>query len=247
MCGASGATPAWPVSATGCRSSGRTRRKRLLLDWFEALAPLCAACGRRLSLRPMEPRAHLDDLNPAQRAAVRFGVPGCGPATARAAAADHRRRRHRQDQHAGAPRGAPGAQRCRSRPHPAAHLHPARGRGDGRAAPERICGQALGSDAGVRRAGSSGPAHSTPSAPGCCATMPTRIGLDPGFTILDRGDAGRPARPGARRAGPGAHRPALPEEGHLPRDLLLRRQRPGAAGRGPARRRFPGAPSGQPS
>ena len=41
----------------------------------------------------------------------------------------------------------------------------------------------------VRRAGSPGRARSTPSAPGCCASYAPPIGLDPAFTILDRGDA----------------------------------------------------------
>ena len=93
-------------------------------------------------------------------------------AAARAAPADRRRCRLRQDRHARPSRRPSGAQGCRPGRHAAADLHPARGRGDG--APRRAdLRQALGSEA-PSPAGWNGPEPSTASAPASCATTPTR-------------------------------------------------------------------------
>ena len=59
-----------------------------------------------------------------------------------------------------------------------------------------------------------------------------RIGLDPAFTIHDRERRRGPARTRAPRARLRDHPQAVPGQGHLPRDLLARRQQRGAARRG---------------
>ncbi len=60
------------------------------------------------------------------------------------------------------------------------------------------------------------------------------IGLAPQFTIHDRGDAEDLMGLVRQRAGPRRDRRALPDEGHLPGDLLAGGQQPAAAGTGGA-------------
>ena len=135
----------------------------------------------------MQSAAHLDDLNPAQRAAVVFGMPECGPACP------------------GPPlliiAGA-GSGKTSTLAHRVAHLvlhgaEPSRillltftrraAEAMGRRA-ERICGQALGNDAGFAgRLQWAGTFHAVGAR--LLREYADAIGLDPGFTILDRGDA----------------------------------------------------------
>ena len=135
----------------------------------------------------MQPASHLDDLNPAQREAVGFGVPESGPAVP------------------GPPlliiAGA-GSGKTSTLAHRVAHLvlhgaDPSRillltftrraAEAMVRRA-ERICGQALGSDAGFAgRLQWAGTFHAVGAR--LLRDYADAIGLDPGFTILDRGDA----------------------------------------------------------
>ena len=65
------------------------------------------------------------------------------------------------------------------------------------------------------------------------------IGLDPGFTILDRGDAADLMDLVRGELGLARTDRRFPQEGHLPRHLLLRGQRPVAAGRACCATAFP--------
>ena len=126
----------------------------------------------------MEPGSHLDDLNPAQRTAATFGVPDAAPLLP------------------GPPlliiAGA-GSGKTSTLAHRVAHLV-LKGADPGRILlltftrraaeamvrrAERICAAGAGQRCRVRRAGSPGPARSTPSAPGCCASTPTPSGSIP--------------------------------------------------------------------
>ena len=94
-------------------------------------------------------------------------------------AADRGRRRHRQDGHAGAPRGLADRPGRRSGPDPAADLHPPGGRRDapprGRsAAPAARRRRAAGRGQPLRGRSASGAAPSTPSPRGCCAATARR-------------------------------------------------------------------------
>ena len=60
---------------------------------------------------------------------------------------------------------------------------------------------------------------------GCCASTPTRSASTPGFTILDRGDAADLLDLVRQELGLARTDRRFPQEGHLPRDLLLRGQR----------------------
>lgn len=136
----------------------------------------------------MEPDAHLDDLNPAQRSAATFGVPDAAPLLP------------------GPPlliiAGA-GSGKTSTLAHRVAHLvlkgaDPRRillltfSRRAAEAMvrrAERICGQALGSDAAFAgRLAWAGTFHAVGAR--LLREYATIIGLDPAFTILDRGDAG---------------------------------------------------------
>ena len=61
-----------------------------------------------------------------------------------------------------------------------------------------------------------------------------QIGIDPGFTIHDREDSGRPDEPGSARARLLEDGEPVSHQGHLPCHLLARRERRAAARRGAA-------------
>ena len=60
------------------------------------------------------------------------------------------------------------------------------------------------------------------------------LGLDPGFTIHDREDSADLMNLGPRRARLLENDTSLPDQGHVPRDLLALHQRRGATGRDPS-------------
>ena len=99
-------------------------------------------------------------------------------------AADPRRGGHRQDHDAVRARRLAAVRGRARRADPAADVHAARGARDGRSA-----------RAGARRAGraatraGSWAARFTRSPTGWCACTPSSLGLDPGFGVLDAGDA----------------------------------------------------------
>ena len=138
--------------------------------------------------------------------------------------AGDRRRRLRQDQHAGASGGASDRQQGRSAPHPADDLFAARGRRDG--APGRTH-RAQGVGRQRRRhdrrsqLGRDVPRHRRATVARICRADRDRSGLhDPrprGF--------GRPHEPGAARTRPVQDRTPLSDQRHLPCDLLALRQR----------------------
>ena len=73
------------------------------------------------------------------------------------------------------------------------------------------------------------------------------IGLDAAFTIHDREDSADLMNLVRHELGFSQTERALPDQGHLPRDLFARRQRAGAARRRCSARRSRGAPHGRPS
>ena len=192
----------------------------------------------------MEETPHLEGLNEAQRAAVTFDVPPDRRATP------------------GRPlliiAGA-GSGKTNTLAHRVAHLilHGADPRRillltfTRRAAEEmtrrveRICGQ---EPMPIWPARSRGPAPSMPSAPGCCASTPSAIGLDPAFTVLDRGDAADLHRTWcATSCGLSEQDRRFPKKATCLAIYSLRGQRPDRARAAAARRRFPGAATGQAS
>ena len=149
----------------------------------------------------------------------------------RRAAPRHRRRRHRQDQH---PRASPRASRPRRRrpaPHPAHDLLAPRG---GRDDPPRRAHRGRGDGpegVGARRGADLGrhlPRDRRPAAARPCRRHRPRPRL---HHPRPRG-FGRPDEPRAPPPRLLGDRAALSGQGHLPRDLLARGQRPGAARRG---------------
>ena len=145
----------------------------------------------------------------------------------------HRRRRIGQDQHPGAPRRPPDPERRRSPPHPAADLlAPRRGR-DG--APRRAY---LPQGAGRQGRDDDRRADLGRDVPRHRRAAPARVRLRdrPRPRLHDPRPRGlrRPDEPGAQRPRVRQDRAALPDQGHLPLDLLAMRQRRGAA-RGGAR------------
>ena len=101
----------------------------------------CRATRARIAARsgyPYSPRSHHDqsqghlvrrtEFRAAPRRDLRSG--GRNQGRAFGPVVDHRRRRHRQDQHPRAPRGPSRVERHRSRANLDAHLHPARSAGD---------------------------------------------------------------------------------------------------------------------
>ncbi len=133
-------------------------------------------------------------LNAAQRDAVLHGEPRGGGGIAGRAVAGHRRRRHRQDQHAGAPRRAPAARRRAAGAHAAAHVHaPRRARDDAPRAERHGRGAGGPGRCDARRVPDhlrlpwSGTFHSIGNR--LIREYAPRLGLDPGFSVLDRGDA----------------------------------------------------------
>ena len=120
----------------------------------------------------MGAEAGLEELNAAQREAVLFGLGGHGalpPGPPLLIVAGAGTGKTNTLAHRVAHLILEGAD---PRADPAAHLHPPRRRGDDQAC---ASGSAPRGWAATARsaAGSSGQARSTPSAPGCCATMPT--------------------------------------------------------------------------
>ena len=137
-------------------------------------APCHPSCpGSRKPGRAAGGGARDPQRRPARRgAARRRRRPGAGAAGPAPAAGD-RRRRLGQDQHAGAPRGAPDRRRRRPAAHAAADLFAPRGAGDG--APRRpACCSACWAWPRRRRRRCPGPAPSMASAPGCCASTRRR-------------------------------------------------------------------------
>ena len=187
--------------------------------------------------------AALDTLNPEQRRAVEHGggAAGCGRP-----AAGHRRRRLRQDQHAGASRRASDRQRRRSAPHPAADLLAPRRRRDGRgassASPRAVLAAARSGRAALHWAGTF---HGIGAR--LLREYAGAIGLDPAFTIHDREDSADLMNLVRHELGLSATARALPDQGHLPRDLFARGQRARRRSRRCWRRPFPGAPAGRTS
>ena len=173
-------------------------------------------------MKPLSIQDLFARLNPQQRQAAKHGD---GPA------ADRRRRRHRQDGHAGPSRGLADRQRRRSGPNPAADLHPPGRRRDAPPRRRPSCGSLTpGAEA---RAGQgrcvpagSGAAPSTPSPPACSAATARPSGCRPSFTHPRPGRLRGPAERGPHRAGPGQDRPAVPQEGNLHGHLQPLRQRP---------------------
>ena len=174
-------------------------------------------------------QTHLSSLNPAQRAAVVYDVATAGRATPGRPLLIIAGAGSGKTKTSGPPGRAPAAERRRSRPHPAADLHAPGGRGDD--PPGR---------AHLR------PDHRRPrSQDRVVGHLPCRRQQAPAALCrADRAPAqlhgARPQRrrrspqPGARRAGPQRAVPALSQEGDLPRDLLLRRQRPARPRPGPS-------------
>ncbi len=152
---------------------------------------------------------------------------------ARRSAAGDRRRGLGQDQHAGAPRRAPDRRRRRPRAHPAAHLHAPRRGGNGTpCAPHPRRGRGGTSCAGARAAAV---VRHLPRHRRAAAARPRRAHRPrSGFHHPRPRGFGGPAEPGAPRARPVEHAPALSAEGHLPGDLFRRREYPRAAARGAA-------------
>ena len=186
-----------------------------------------------MSLALIRPPAAVD-LNPEQQLAVEHGI---GAADGPSAAARHRGRGLRQDGDARPSGGGADPRRRRSEAHHAGDLlAPRRGRAHppGRAAarpPPRARSRGGG---GARPT----PAHSTPSARGCCANMRRALGLDPQFTIHDREDSADLMNWARHEAGLTETQERFPDQGDLPRHLFARRQRPRRARRD-ARQWFP--------
>ena len=188
---------------------------------------------------------YLASLNEAQRCAVEHGVVAAGANVARAAAG-HRRRGLGQDQHARPPRRAPDRARRRPAAHPAAHLPPPGRRRDG--APGRSASSPRRWAMPAAQAPLlPGPAPSTPSARGCCASMRTRIGLDPAFTIHDRGDAADLMDMVRHELGLSEQGERFPLKAHVPGDLFARRQRRASRSTRCCASSSPGARSGRTS
>ena len=169
--------------------------------------------------RPPAPRRDL------RRAGAAQGLP-------QRPAADRRGRRHRQDQHAGRARRAPGDQRRRSGADPDADVHAARGARD---APPRARHRQAGAagdrhrhqpvDAAAHAVGRHLPRDRRPVA------APLRAPPEPRPEFHDPRSwrLGRPDRLDPRGARLRQARQALPAQGRLPRDLLAPRQHPGLA------------------
>jgi hypothetical protein len=103
--------------------------------------------------------------------------------------AGDRRRRVRQDQHAGAPRRASDRQGRRSAPHPADDVFAPR-RVEMTRRVERIAGKVLGDKAAVMTRGADLGRHvSRHRRAACLREYAELIGLDPAFTIHDREDS----------------------------------------------------------
>ena len=174
-------------------------------------------------------QTHLSSLNPAQRAAVVFDVATAGRATP------------------GRPlliiAGA-GSGKTKTLAHRVAHLM-LNGADPGRillltftrrAAEEmtrrveRICGQTIGGRGHSDRVVGHLPCRRQPAPAALCRADRAPAQLHGARPQRCR----RSAQPGARRAGPQRAVPALPQEGDLPCDLLLRRQRPARPRPGPS-------------
>ena len=82
---------------------------------------------------------------------------------------------------------------------------------------------------GRARARHAGRERFTPSPIACCACTRVDVGLDPAFTVLDRSDAADSIDVVRNDLGLAKTRAALSQEVDLPRHLLARRQRAGAA------------------
>ena len=194
----------------------RTKRKRCFM-------PRMNVAARDSSFQP----AYLARLNDEQRGAVMHGEGGVARA-----AADHRRRRVRQDQHARPPRRASDRQRRRSAPHPVDDLFAPRGGGDGAARrAHRRRGARPRRRGHPRRAllGRHLSRHRRQAAARLCAGDRARSGL---HHPRPRG-FGRPHEPRPPRARPFPHREPVSGQGHLPRHLFARRQCREAARRNP--------------
>ena len=165
-------------------------------------------CARgRIHARPSRYRIdYAGELNQAQHeAATTLEGPRPG----------HRRRGQRQDADARLPRRAPGRVGRQPGARPPAHLHAAR-------PPRRCCAARRRSSA--RAASGSRAARSTPSPTRCSAAPDAPIGLEPGFTILDRGDSEDVVNLLRAPRRPRPEGPPLPAQGHDPRDLQHGRQ-----------------------
>ena len=178
----------------------------------------------------MSAARYLESLNPEQRRAVEHGV--AGAAQHRRPAAGHRRRRIGQDQHARAPGRAPDRARRRSRAASCCSTFSRRAAAEMERRAERIVAAALGEPA-RRRAQPHQlvghlPRRRRAAAAHARASRSGSIRPSPSTTARTSADLLNLVR---HELGLSEKAQAVSAEGDVPRHLLARRQRRGAAGR----------------